>query len=234
MAGSPDGVRKGWAKKLGIPVEDYLARVDAGEKWCGGCKAWHPRSAFGKDQSRRDGLAARCLDSRVTSGGGRPGARERRLRAAVGERWCRGCAAWLPMAEVRSGVCRKHAAAEARAFYAKNPGPIRSRKTARARGLAPIPDWWRAEKFEEYGGLCAYGCGRRATALDHVWPVSRSGPSAPTNLVPVCTWCNSSKKASDPQPWIDRGFAAFPYQWFDLIALNYELSGPLEELEEVA
>lgn len=39
------------------------------EKWCTACKARHPRSEFGRDSSRGDGLAARCLASRRT---GRP------------------------------------------------------------------------------------------------------------------------------------------------------------------
>ena len=33
-------------------------------KWCTSCKAEHPISAFGKDVTRGDGLAARCLASR--------------------------------------------------------------------------------------------------------------------------------------------------------------------------
>lgn len=33
-------------------------------KWCTACKADHPISAFGKDKSRWDGLAACCLASR--------------------------------------------------------------------------------------------------------------------------------------------------------------------------
>lgn len=34
------------------------------EKWCTACKAIHNRSAFGRDPTRSDGLAARCLASR--------------------------------------------------------------------------------------------------------------------------------------------------------------------------
>jgi hypothetical protein len=33
-------------------------------KWCTACKERHPKNAFGRDQSRSDGLAARCLASR--------------------------------------------------------------------------------------------------------------------------------------------------------------------------
>lgn len=33
--------------RLGIPIEEYRARVEAGEAWCGGHKTWHPSEAFG-------------------------------------------------------------------------------------------------------------------------------------------------------------------------------------------
>lgn len=33
-------------------------------KWCTACQTSHERSAFGRDASRGDGLAARCLSSR--------------------------------------------------------------------------------------------------------------------------------------------------------------------------
>ena len=35
-------------------------------KWCTACKADHPVAAFGRDRTRGDGLAARCLASRHT------------------------------------------------------------------------------------------------------------------------------------------------------------------------
>jgi len=39
---------------------------------------------------------------------------------------------------------------------------------------------------------CAY-CGREATTVDHIIPVSMGGDSHPTNLVAACIPCNSSK-----------------------------------------
>ncbi len=35
-----------------------------GERWCGGCKAWHAIQAFGKDSSRSDGIAYYCREHR--------------------------------------------------------------------------------------------------------------------------------------------------------------------------
>jgi hypothetical protein len=65
MAGNATGGIRGAARRQGLTEDAYRAHVAAGEKWCGGCKKWHPRSAFGSDRSRNDGLAARCLASKA-------------------------------------------------------------------------------------------------------------------------------------------------------------------------
>ncbi len=65
--------------------------------------------------------------------------------------------------------------------------------------LEPIPDWWREEALQDG---CAY-CPADAETLDHVIPVAMGGQSEPGNLVPACRTCNSRKKDTDPQPWID-------------------------------
>lgn len=61
--GSAAGARKVAAARIGVPLAEYDARVMRGEKWCMACKRWHLRKAFGRDASRGDGLAARCLGS---------------------------------------------------------------------------------------------------------------------------------------------------------------------------
>lgn len=45
-----------------------------------------------------------------------------------------------------------------------------------------------------YAQRCYY-CGGPYAAIDHRIPLSRGGPHLPANLVPACTWCNSSKGA---------------------------------------
>jgi 5-methylcytosine-specific restriction endonuclease McrA len=134
----------------------------------------------------------------------------------------------LPLADVKTGLCRPHAQEVYREYYAANAGVISRRHSARKRKLDPVPEWWRDECFEKFGALCAYGCGQAASALDHVYPVNRGGRSRPENLVPACTSCNSKKRDADPDPWILRGMEAFPLIWNDLIALNYERAGFLE------
>lgn len=39
---------------------------------------------------------------------------------------------------------------------------------------------------------CTY-CGRRATQIDHIIPLSRGGTNAPINLAPACADCNFDK-----------------------------------------
>ena len=59
--GSAEGALRTASARVGIPVAEYQARVDAGEKWCIGCKDWHSRSNFQRDRTRGDGLKARCV-----------------------------------------------------------------------------------------------------------------------------------------------------------------------------
>lgn len=64
MAQTVDGAIKIAAKKAGLSEIEYRKKVDAGQKWCVLCRAWHPTSKFGVDRSRWDGLASSCLESR--------------------------------------------------------------------------------------------------------------------------------------------------------------------------
>ena len=64
--GSRAGVIKGVAAHLGLSVDDYLARIQAGDLWCTACRSWHARDEFGKDVHRGSGRASVCLNSRHT------------------------------------------------------------------------------------------------------------------------------------------------------------------------
>ncbi len=50
------------AKRIGLPIDQYMARRDSGQKWCCGCKAWHPTDAFGLSRNRADGLSQQCRE----------------------------------------------------------------------------------------------------------------------------------------------------------------------------
>ena len=58
------GNQKAAATRLGITHDEYARHLEAGEKWCAGCKAWHSRDAFGTDTSRSDGLQRYCRRGR--------------------------------------------------------------------------------------------------------------------------------------------------------------------------
>jgi hypothetical protein len=57
---------KAAARRVGLSFDEYRARLDRGELWCTGCRAWHASTAFGVDGSRWSGKAATCLASRHT------------------------------------------------------------------------------------------------------------------------------------------------------------------------
>lgn len=62
--GSLIGVWKVAAQRVGLHEREYLGRVDAGERWCWRCRAWHPVAAFARDRARPDGLTRDCRESR--------------------------------------------------------------------------------------------------------------------------------------------------------------------------
>lgn len=61
MPGTREGVLRGAATHLGLTLEEYLGRIEAGLKWCTGCRAWHDRSAFSRDRTTGDGLKTDCV-----------------------------------------------------------------------------------------------------------------------------------------------------------------------------
>jgi len=56
------GARIG-AAMLGISAEEYRARRERGERWCCGCKAWHPWIDFGRNRANPGGLSSYCRRS---------------------------------------------------------------------------------------------------------------------------------------------------------------------------
>jgi len=156
---------------------------------------------------------------------------EYEARVAAGLKWCSRCKEWQlreafgtdrSRGDGLTAACRDGRVTAAHAWYAKQSDEWRRRRMAAQRGLDPVPEWWRAECFAVFNHSCAYGCGRIAEVLDHIWPVSRGGRSTPGNLVPVCPSCNRRKSAGDATPWIEKGFAAFPDEWSGIFVLAIE------------
>lgn len=154
---------------------------------------------------------------------------ERRTQRAAGLAWCRYCEAWLPISDVRGGMCREHRNADYRTRYKATGGKYkRGVASARRRGVGVVPFDVREDLFATTGGLCAYGCDRPATALDHVIPVAQGGLTVPGNMVPACTTCNSRKRDSDPWPWINQ----MTLEAIDLVSPHFLYDGAVMELIE--
>lgn len=67
------------ATRIGVSLSEYEAHIAAGEKRCGGCRAWHPRDAFGMSRGMSDGLNGTCREAIAAR-------RDRRRTAAPGAR----------------------------------------------------------------------------------------------------------------------------------------------------
>lgn len=70
MAGTSDGAIRATAARLGLTEAEFRTRRASGQKWCTGCKDWHPISEFKVDRSRSDGLASTCARKRNEIGRG--------------------------------------------------------------------------------------------------------------------------------------------------------------------
>lgn len=62
MANTHDGGKKIAAKLIGVSLEEYQARVQAGMSWCNKGKHWQSVSGFAHDKYRWNGLKAKCRD----------------------------------------------------------------------------------------------------------------------------------------------------------------------------
>lgn len=52
------------AKRRGITVAEYQAKLAGGMLWCTGCKQFHQATEFGRDANRPSGVATYCLAGR--------------------------------------------------------------------------------------------------------------------------------------------------------------------------
>jgi len=105
--------------------------------------------------------------------------------------------------------------ADIREWQAANPERVRAnvrranhRRRARLAGSnspgVTREEW--AAVVEFFDGCCAY-CGKPATELDHIVPISRGGRDALDNVQPACRKCNASKNSKLLGEWL----ATSPY-----------------------
>ena len=48
------------ARLIGLTEGEYLARVNAGLKWCQGCRLWHAVAQFSPDVNKSTGISSNC------------------------------------------------------------------------------------------------------------------------------------------------------------------------------
>lgn len=206
--GSKAGADKIAAKRIGISYEEYMENKQKGLKWCTHCKKFVKISEFGKDGSRADGLSSKCFKCRRADNKfpDRVDKKTRREMKNKGMLYCSKCEKFLPKDEMtKNGVRKKHANEAARKRYHENEAvrmTVYQYNYSRKRKLNKIPKWYIEQMREDFSGKCAY-CGKKATTIDHIIPVSKGGNSVPGNVVPACQSCNSSKKNKDLFKWIE-------------------------------
>lgn len=62
-----------------------------------------------------------------------------------------------------------------------------------------ISDWNKCISF--FNNECAYCGSKEKLTQDHFIPVSKGGEYTINNIIPVCSWCNSSKHVKDFEEW---------------------------------
>ena len=69
------------------------------------------------------------------------------------------------------------------------------------------------ERWELFGHACAYCGSTERLTIDHVRPVTQSGPHVIGNLVPCCRKCNSSKKDLPVEEWYKKQTFYSEHAW---------------------
>lgn len=109
-------------------------------------------------------------------------------------RECPGCACWFTPLYTSTAVCCS-------VRCSRRMG--RRRRRAREHGARGSWTWSEFMRIASKFGYCCAYCGVKPDRLDpdHVVPLSRGGSDSPSNLLPSCLMCNSSKCAMTLDEW---------------------------------
>lgn len=189
-------------------------------KRCAKCGESKPTSEFGKHKGRRDGFFPYCREcKRATDRADH--AKHKTTRNANSRRYYQENANALRLAAQRryrddpDATLRRVLAWQAdnaekvkryKAKWVKDnlSGAVREnvrRRYARRKGAFTIRFTTEqlAAKVAYWGHRC-WMCGEPFQAIDHVKPLVAGGPHILANLRPICTSCNSRKRATWPLP----------------------------------
>lgn len=77
------------------------------------------------------------------------------------------------------------------------------RRKVELRGQTPVQISVAAirSRFALFGNCCAYCGAKGEMEIEHVIPISKGGPHDSSNIVPACSRCNTSKRASMIEEW---------------------------------
>jgi 5-methylcytosine-specific restriction endonuclease McrA len=113
-------------------------------------------------------------------------------------RECPACGSWFCPLQPKAAL--------AMLYCSDRCGRRMARRRRRARENGAVGGSWRWSDFMRIArkfNYCCACCGIKPTQLDpdHVLPLSRGGYDSPTNLLPACVACNSSKGARTLSEW---------------------------------
>ena len=177
-------------------------------KSCSKCGKIKPTDEFHKDRSSRDGLTSACKICRC--------GQQTRFRLDNPERAREIYSNWRQanVEDARSNYNRwrsrnvEQRREYLRSWYQQNPGKKAEHDNTR-RGLEQdakgrfTADQWEA-RLEYHGHKCYYCGSVDRIQVEHRIPLSRGGTNWPSNLVPACRTCNSSKGTKTEKEFLDK------------------------------
>jgi hypothetical protein len=77
------------------------------------------------------------------------------------------------------------------------------KRSSRKQAIIPLTQHQWEMRLKIWDGLCAYCGERKGSSMDHVLALSKGGLDEAANIVPACTFCNSSKQNKPVKEWYE-------------------------------
>ena len=169
----------------GHVIYPVIERDGVPSKCCSKCETWKPLAGFGKSSNGTNGGVRNICKICEYASQKKRLAEDPDARSASVQNALRYQARHPEKTKIIRQVCRHR------------------RRVRELDGPGITTEEWE-EIVARFGGICAYCKIAPGTTMDHVVPLSHGGAHAPSNVVPACRKCNSSKHASTPEEWAVR------------------------------